>query len=62
MNNITEDKKLQLNKNKRRIGTLEQKLNFRKAFETTVIGAFAFVAGLFWRYVANALVDVFLPQ
>ncbi len=47
---------------KHRIEALESKLDFRRTLNTTVISAFTFVAGLFWRDVANALIETFLPK
>lgn len=47
---------------KHRIDALESKLDFRRTFNTTIISAFTFVAGLFWRDVANSLIETFLPK
>jgi len=51
-----------LKKKERDIETEEKAIEFQKTFNTTVIGAFTFVAGLLWRDVADSIISIFLPE
>ncbi len=55
-------KELSLKRREREIETEERAVEFQKTFNTTVIGAFTFVAGLMWRDVANSIIGFFLPD
>ncbi len=54
-------KKLELSNDERLIELEENQLEFRRTFNTTIVGAFSFVAGLLWRDVITAFIELF-PQ
>jgi hypothetical protein len=51
-----------IKKKEREIEAEEKTIEFRKTFNTTVIGAFTFVAGLLWRDVADSIISLFMPH
>ncbi len=55
-------KQLELKKKERDIESQERKLEYTKTFDTTVVAAFTFVAGLLWRDVADSIIASFLPR
>jgi hypothetical protein len=53
---------IELVKKERKVEQEERELHFASTFNSTIIGALTFVAGLFWRDVATEFVKILLPQ
>ena len=52
-------KEIDLKALQRKLAKEEDKIDFRKTYRNTIIGALTFVAGLFWRDVVTNFLDIF---
>ena len=59
---VRDKKEYAILKKEREIEAEEKAIDFQRTFNTTVLSAFTFVAGLMWRDVANSIIELFMPQ